>query len=375
MKTAISTLLISLLFMGCSSKRHSDIGADAGAGDADSDTDADSDSDADSDAGSDAGADASTGCASDDTCLIGDRCYDDEAVNPDNACGRCLADTSPDAWTAFNESGPCGAAGVCSEGVCHDPWPPTEPWRDGGVCALPACDESMALPFDYSGNWTVSTTTTSTNCNLFVQMSDPRLQVGAVHTGNPHPLHFIGGCDYPPDTTTPSIGTFASNVEVTCEVNARPEGTTTVETSAVTFGDAGTAAGTATVYLRDLPPIALQPGNQCKVEMDVAMQRVPDCAGPSDCGDGLDCTTDSCDLDAGVCRHALEASHCVIDNACVDDGAFKSATGDGSCRKCVGAPPSQYGWMVLGSGEPCDDGNAGTSNDACKTGGICEGAI
>jgi hypothetical protein len=322
-----------------------DAGTDADT-DADTDTDADADTDADTDTDSDT-----------DTDTDSDADSDGDAGMDASVCA---------------ESDACGTAGICSEGVCVDPWPPTPPWYTGTVCELPACDESLSLPFDYSGNWVLTTTTVSTTCNTIVQTADERFTVGAVHTGSAHPLNFIGGCDYQAGSTTDQMGTFASNVEVTCEVNARSWGTSSIETSVMTFQEDGTAAGTATILMVDIPAFALQAGNQCEIVMDVAMQRVPDCTGPGDCNDSISCTTDSCALDAGICEHELAADTCLIDGTCIADGAHKAATGDDSCRLCVGAPPSQYGWMVLGSGETCDDGDVGTTGETCQLGGICE---
>ena len=340
-------------------------GATGGDADADGDTDGDSDTDTDTDTDTDADADADTDA---DTDTDADADSDSGADS-----GPDAGDAGPDGSTICVESEACGTAGICSGGTCYDPWPPTSPWHSVKTCLLPTCDPAMVLPFDYSGNWTVTTTTVSTTCNLFVQMADPRFEVGDVHTGNPHPLNFVGGCDYKPGGTTDQMGTFVSNVEVTCEVQSRPLDTTSVEISIMEFQDNGTATGTATVYLYDIPGYALQPYNQCQIQMNVAMTRVPDCTGPGDCNDSLGCTTDSCDVDAGICEHALAADTCLIDGVCIPDGTLKSATGDGSCRICVGEPPSQYGWMVLGSGEPCNDGDAGTPTDSCHTGGLCVG--
>jgi hypothetical protein len=310
-----------------------------------------------------------------DACWIDGVCYSGGGTPVNNTCVACDAALSQSSWTILDEPRDCGTAGVCSGGICHDPWPPVFPWESGKECLLPVCNESMSLPFDHSGNWTVTTRTTSTTCNELIQTADARFVVGAVHTGNPHPLDFVGGCDYSAGTPEVQIGTFVSNVEITCAVQARPWDTTSVETGVVTFLDDGTATGVATVTLFDIPVLAGQPGNKCVIEMEIQMHRIPDCTSDGQCSDGLDCTTDSCELQAGICRHVLAPDTCVIDGACVADGTTKSATGDGSCLRCVGSAPSQYGWIYLQSGETCNDGNAGTVFDHCGFGGVCAGIV
>jgi hypothetical protein len=309
----------------------------------------------------------------DGACWIDGACHLAGETPANNTCEACNPVVNPMQWTLLVEPRACGIAGICSGGACYDPWPPTQPWHLGKTCELPTCDAAMILPFTHSGNWVVTTHTTATDCNELVQTADPRFLVGNVHVGNPHPLNFVGGCDYQPGGTTVQIGTFVSNVEVTCEVASRPMGTTSVETSVVTFQAGGTAGGTVTVDLYDIPEIAEQPGNHCVISMNVGMQRVADCTGAGDCNDGLACTTDTCDVPTGICVHALAADTCLIGGACVAGGAYRGATGDDTCYICKGAVPSQYGWIQIGSGEPCNDGSATTVNDRCLLGGHCVG--
>ena len=154
-------------------------------------------------------------------------------------------------------------------------WPPAL-WYTATACALPACDIALALPFDHSGNWKVTTTTVATDCNATVVAADPRFTVGHVQTtGTAHALQFEGTCDYLPDGTT-QMGTFRQNMEVTCELKDRPLGVKSLETSVVTFGAAGTATGTAKVFLYDIPAEAAQADNRCTIDMTVTMARQVD---------------------------------------------------------------------------------------------------
>jgi hypothetical protein len=157
-------------------------------------------------------------------------------------------------------------------GETAEPWPPSTPWYTDTACNLPACDTGATLPFDFSGNWTLTTTTKSTDCNALVQTADPRFAVGYVHTGSAHELKFTGTCDYLPDGTT-QMGTFKDAVEITCQVQDRPLGAKSLEVGVMTFTNDGAASGTATVRLFDLPAEAGQAGNACTIEMDVTMAR------------------------------------------------------------------------------------------------------
>jgi hypothetical protein len=171
------------------------------------------------------------------------------------ACGTASSDTAPDA------GGPA--------------WPPAAPWWTDESCQLPACAESEPSPVDASGQWTVTLTTKSTDCNANVQALDTRLTEGNVHTGKPHPLDVVGTCDYATDVT-PRLhdGTFRGATLVTCEVTQRLQGAIEVDTATVTF-DGGRATGTATARLSKLPAVLQQDGNACTTTFDVAMTRVP----------------------------------------------------------------------------------------------------
>lgn len=306
-----------------------------------------------------------------DYCHIGSSCAADGAVNPDNPCEVCNLAEAPTAWSAGNEGQSCSTdsqpAGTCWLGSCTSSLPSSlSAIHDGKTCQLPACDANATLPFDYSGNWTVTTTTVSTTCNVLVQATDARLQVGTIRTGSAHPLNFAGSCDYASGGQTLQIGTFVSNSQVTCEAKPEAEGVTSLELSKVTFGTDGTASGTAKVILYDLPIYALDFDFTCEATFAVTMQRVPDCASDIDCDDGLGCTTDSCQF--GACKHAIAPGTCAIDGACYVTGDAKGSVGDATCSYCYGEPPSQSGWVVNQNGEVCihPDGPG-----ICQTGGVC----
>ena len=305
------------------------------------------------------------------SCLIDGTCVADGKTQPGNSCLACTVATSNNTWSNANESFSCGTAGTCATGKCVDPWPPTTPLANGKICSLPTCDAGAKLPFFTGGNWTVTTKTIATTCNAVVQLVEPKTNVGYSKTGSAHLMNFVGGCDYAPGSTTSQIGTTVSNVEVSCEVKVDATyGVTSVETSTITFA-AGKGIGTGTATLYDLPALAGQANNSCEVTVQVTVQHVPDCAGNGDCNDGISCTTDLCDTASGICTHALAGNTCLIGGQCIADGTFQSATGDGSCRFCSGKFPSQYGWIIESSGEPCNTGSASPIAFTCGVGGQC----
>ena len=170
----------------------------------------------------------------------------------------------------------CGEAeGPSTPDAGAPAWPPATPWWTADACQLPACSESAASPVDASGQWTVTLTTKTTDCNANVQALDARLVEGNVHTGKPHPLDVVGTCDYALDLT-PRLhdGTFQGATLVTCEVTERLQGAIEVDSAVVTF-DGGRAAGTATAVLSRLPGLLQQAGNACTTTFDVEMAREP----------------------------------------------------------------------------------------------------
>ena len=92
------------------------------------------------------------------------------------------------------------------------------------------------------------------------------------------------------------------------------------------------------------------------------------CIGTSyGCGDGLACTSDSCNGD-GSCAHVPTALTCAIDGACYALGASHPAN---PCLGCVPATATDA-WSPIANGAPCNDGEACTKLDACAS-GACKG--
>lgn len=302
-------------------------------------------------------------------CLIDGSCYADGQTQSGNTCHACNAPVSSSMWSNTSESLSCGSAGTCASGVCKDPWPPTAPLANGKVCTLPACDAASKPAFGTSGNWTVTTKTLSTTCGKLIQLVEPRANVGYTKTGKAHPQNIVGGCDYAAGGTTTQIGTIVSNVEASCSTSVDANfGVTSVETGLITY-TATQGIGTITATLYDIPVAAGEPDNSCEIVMDVTVNHVPDCSADIDCNDGIACTTDLCS--SGLCQHNLASNTCLIAGQCYADGAYAGVSGNNSCRLCSGKFPSQYGWIILSSGEPCNTALGGPTAYTCQTAGQC----
>jgi len=93
------------------------------------------------------------------------------------------------------------------------------------------------------------------------------------------------------------------------------------------------------------------------------------CAGAArSCDDGLSCTTDACDEAADACTADVTAG-CLVDGACVAEGA--SAPGN-ACASCQGAE-SRTSFTPIPAGGACDDGMFCTEGETCDGSGACAG--
>src|SRR5262249_34577593 len=71
------------------------------------------------------------------------------------------------------------------------------------------------------------------------------------------------------------------------------------------------------------------------------------------CDDGVACTVDRCDADADACAHAASDLLCGDANACTDD----------TCDATLGC-------VYSNNTAPCDDGDACTTGESCRS-GVC----
>jgi cysteine-rich repeat protein len=87
------------------------------------------------------------------------------------------------------------------------------------------------------------------------------------------------------------------------------------------------------------------------------------------CDDGLACTTDECGEAEGACSYPLEDGNCLMEGTCRAEGERDPGN---ECRGCL-PETDPAGWSDLPAGTSCDDGDPGTSGDACDGRGTCSG--
>jgi hypothetical protein len=201
-----------------------------------------------------------------------------------------LGDTTDVTDVAVSDIGDVGTDALDPRDVTDT----TEPWYTSTECQLPACDTEVTLPFDFTGLWQLTTTTTGTDCNELMRQTDSRFHIGAVHTGSAHVLDFVGTCDYLPDLTT-QMGTFKGDTEISCLVQDRDFGVKSLEIGTTKFNTDGTATGTATVHLFNIPELAEQEGNRCSITMTTSLKRVTEEWPPATWYTATECALPACD--------------------------------------------------------------------------------
>lgn len=83
------------------------------------------------------------------------------------------------------------------------------------------------------------------------------------------------------------------------------------------------------------------------------------------CDDGQACTADSCA--DGNCKHAPDATSCVISGVCVEKGAAKPGS------PCLVCDPAKSAVGFSNAATACDDGNACSTGDLCNLAAECTG--
>lgn len=278
-------------------------------------------------------------CA-EDQCDIGDRCYDNGAEAPDNACGVCLVVASPTDWTpndaaTCDDDDPCTVDDGCVGGACSgtardcdDEDPCTRDGCDGetGECTHePSPEDCGGDPCEASGD--------AANCDDGNVCTSDHCQpwVGCVHVPN----HLK--CD---------------------DGNVCTEGDVCV---------AGACIGTEA---RDCDDHDICTIDVCKAEGGCSHTSIA-----SLCKDDNPCTDERCDAEQG-CVFPFNTAPCDDNNACTatdtcvqgaclglvvdpDDG---NPCTDDRCERAVGVinTPNQLS---------CDDG------DACTVGDLCGDAV
>ncbi len=140
-------------------------------------------------------------------------------------------------------------------------------------------------------------------------------------------------------------------------------------------------AVTGCVYAANTAPC--EDGDKCTL-LDVCVEKLCKSGAIKSCEDGQVCTADSCDAVSGNCVYAslpkdgtpcdADTSVCTQNDAC-SDGKCLAGTGVDCDDKnpCTNDSCDAMAGCAHGANsQPCDDGNACTTGDACSA-GVCKG--
>jgi len=116
----------------------------------------------------------------------------------------------------------------------------------------------------------------------------------------------------------------------------------------------------------DTTDVALDDADDAAPE-DVAPPR--SCDSDAECDDGVACTADRCDLDAGYCVWAPAAGQCFVQGVCYAAGESRPGAPCLACNPATNATR----FSPRDAGTACDDDNACTVGDVCGEAGTCSG--
>ncbi|MBW1807595.1 MAG: hypothetical protein JRJ87_05325 [Deltaproteobacteria bacterium] len=249
--------------------------------------------------------------ANDGFCFIGDVCYTEGDLNPDNACQECVWAMNSSDWTnddtnSCDDGNLCTDPDACSEGVCS------------GTVLTDCCLED--------GDCNDNKDCTSDVCNI----ADGTCS-NAVNDG----FCLIGELCVPEGTANPANE---------CQECISATSQTDWSDNAVACDDG--------LYCTDADQCS---GGSCQGTSGVV------------CDDSVDCTEDICNETGQNCSHPPVAGSCFIGDTCFTNTALNP---DNPCQECIAAT-NQTDWSNDDSNS-CDDGNDCTDQDACSA-GVCSG--
>lgn len=298
---------------------------------------------------------------------------DADAADADAADARDAADASDAGCDGgpcgCGDAGPCAAGRICCRGACVDP---TSDTAHCGACER-ACETRQ--------------TCRAGACACVGGFGDCRDDQPGCETDLSRTREHCGGCGNgcPIETPTCIDGTCSRCVT---DADCPAESAWCVEPPACVAGEcrAAVLAGWCAVTGECFENGALS-SNPCFVCDTAASQREwtqrPDgtpctrdvcieaatcsegrCTGgvPASCDDGLACTTDSCDREAGGCVHVGGVGSCTFGGRCYAEGDWHPS---GRCERC-----SSGTWIAQPDGTTCDDGLWCTDPGVCA-GGMC----
>jgi len=330
-------------------------------------------------------------CEDGDACTTGDGCVDGSCVaggatvcddgNPctDDGCDPGTGCTVTNNTDACDDGDACTLGDACSGGSCQAGGGSPN-CDDGNVCTddlgcdavagcqysdnTAACDDGEACTVgDVCSGGSCQAGSGSPSCDD----SDPctidtcQVGVGCVNTSD------TGSCDDGDACTTGE----------TCATGTCEGGTATDCDDGNACTDDGCDSGSGCTTTDNTA--SCDDGSSCTIN-DVCSGGT--CAGTVDCDDGNPCTADACVSDACENDPVTTGTSCNDGDTCTT-GDVCNALGAcaGTPYSCDDSNPcttdvcngSGGCFNFPGGSGPCDDGDACTGNDRCKSGGVCEG--
>jgi len=281
----------------------------------------------------------------DNSCIINGSCYPANAQNPDNACQICAPSLSTAQWSQAANScdiqGECVAAGARNPNnacVVCDPSRNARGWSNAP--SVVACDDANACSeasfCDGAGSCRGDTTCDDGDA-CSVDSCEPRW-----------------GCDN--SQVTPGL----CRIDGECVADGTAAPNNPCLRCSASINQYGWAPQPVTVACND--------SKHCTT--DDHCDGGGACIGTArSCGDGLDCTTDSCNEALDRCDQALLPSRCLIGNQC---WAAQALRPDNGCYRCD--PSAATTAWSLADGASCSDADICSDGDVCG-GGVCSGVV
>ena len=92
------------------------------------------------------------------------------------------------------------------------------------------------------------------------------------------------------------------------------------------------------------------------------------CGSHADCVDGIDCTSQTCNIVTGNCENFVIAGFCAIGTTCAEDGSDNPAN---ECEVCD-TTRSKVAWSPKSNGSACADDEYECTDDVCDGAGLCQ---
>jgi len=303
------------------------------------------------------------------TCLINGACKNAGETNPADDCQECNPAIAARGWSPKPNGSPCSDDNLFCSGVevCQA----SNCMSQGDPCT------ALSLICDEAGNRCVECLI-SIDCNDSNDCTEDTCNDGSCQNLN---LPVGATCGDP--TATDCNFADTCNGQGVCLSNIQPNGTPCTDDGNSCTSDTCFATNCLHIPLPNSTPCtddgtfcngverclvgqcqsAGDPcsGQSCDEEANACV-----CDDNNDCNDSLSCTTDSCNLETGLCQNVVTAGSCLISGVCRADGAVNPAN---ACEACAAALLNSN-WSARPDGTGCASDGQPCTLDVCSA-GVC----